>query len=83
MIGLKGEAGENRFDFSVCTPRWLQEALADGTVLLGSHYLFVDHYVYEWIWGAIERRCNLANGSSWIEVANQLKKYGRWEFDDY
>lgn len=83
MIGPKGEPGEESFDMTVCTPRWLEAYLADGKVLFGLHYLFVDQYDYEWIWGAIAQLCDRISGPSWNNVAEQLSKYGRWELEGY
>lgn len=83
MIGPRGEPGEESFDILVCTPRWLEQSLANANVLFGLHYLFVDHYDYEWIRGAIARICNSLSGASWDDVASQLDKYGAWEFENY
>jgi len=83
MIGPKGEQGEESFDITVCTPRWLEQSLTNGRALFGLHYLFIDHYDYEWIRGAIARICNSISGASWRDVAKQLDKYGEWEFENY
>lgn len=83
MIGPKGGTGEESFDITVCTPRWLETLLTSERALFGLHYLFVDRYDYERIWGAIARICNSIVGATWSDVAQQLGNYGRWEFENY
>lgn len=83
MIGPKGAPGEESFDFSVCTPKWLDHYLADKTFVFGRHYLLVKYYDYVLIWNAIEIACRPIQGDSWSDVAERLSRYGRWEFEDY
>ena len=83
IIGLENESGEESFDFIVCSVKWLHEFLSDKSFVFGRHYLIVSYYNYDIIWDAINTLCQKIPGGSWKEIAEQLGKYGRWEFEDY
>lgn len=83
MIGPKDELGEESFDFSVCTPTWIQEALSRESFVFGKYYLIVERYSYDVIWKAIMSICQGVSGSNWNEVAERLSVYGQWEFKNY
>ncbi len=83
MIGPKGESGEESFDFTVCTPAWLQRFLSENAFMFGMYLLLVERYDYNAILQAISSICKTTSGSSWAEVAEQVGRYGRWEFEDY
>jgi hypothetical protein len=83
MIGPIGASGEESFDFTLCTPKWLAEHLSEGEFLFGRYYLIVHHYDYGLINRTIASLCQRASGSSWHDVAERLATYGRWEFEDY
>lgn len=83
MIGPKGEAGEESFDFVVCTPQWLAQFLSKNTFVFGRHYLVINCFSYEVLWEAISSICQTTSGSSWSEVGEYLSRYGKWEFEDY
>jgi len=83
MIGPKDLPGEESFDFTVCSPAWLEESLADTTVLIGRHYLLMREYNYVRIYEVVQRICQGIRGEDWPDVAEQLAKYARWEFDAY
>lgn len=83
LIGPTGEAGEESFDFIVCTPAWLAQTLLKDGYIFVRHYLIVEYYNYNQIFNAINSLCQSVSGSSWRQVAEQLGKYGKWEFEDY
>lgn len=83
MIGPAGESGEESFGFVVCTPKWLTQSLLKDDYVFGRHYLVVEYYDYNIILNAINFLCQSITGSSWRQVAEQLGRYGKWEFEDY
>lgn len=83
MIGPAGEIGEESFDFVVCTPKWLAQSLRKDDYVFGRHYLLVEYYDYDIIFSALISLCQGITGSSWRQVAEQLGRYGKWEFEDY
>src|SRR5687767_13594240 len=82
MVGPVGELGEESFDFVVCTPRWLAGQVIERGYLFGRHYLFLDSYDYSLLKRAIESLLGI-EGPDWPTLAEQLNRYGHWEFEDY
>jgi hypothetical protein len=83
MAGPSGEDGEESFDVVVCTPSWLQERLDLTAVIIGRHYLIVHRYDYQVLRTFLADYCEKCRGDSWPEVAEQLGRLGKWEFEDY
>ena len=83
MIGPAAELGEESFDFTVCTPKWINKAMLKDGFMFGKNCLIVEYYDYNIILDAINSLCQSIKGSSWKQVAEQLGRYGKWEFEDY
>lgn len=83
MIGPEGQDGEESFDIVVCTPEWLKRNHPATKVVLGRHHLIVFRYDYRSLASYIAAFAGRCTGESWQEVACQLGRLGRWEFDDY
>ncbi len=83
FIGPAGAAGEESFDFVVCTPEWLSRRLETRQFVLGRNHLIVHSFDFELITRIISSLCNETEGPTWSAVAARLARYGRWEFDDY
>ena len=83
MIGPKGTEGEEAFDIQVCTPKWLMDHHEPTDVVLGRHYLIVFGYDYDRLLKVISSYCNECSGQTWREIATQLGRLGKWEFEDY
>lgn len=83
IVGPIGDAGEEAFDFNVCTPSWIEERLTKDSFLLARHYLIVPRYNYTTIWQVIQKICDRTQGPDWITVANRLGRYGLWKFEDF
>lgn len=82
-LGPVGEVSSEMFYFTVCTPRWLDAACTDGSVIIGMHLLIVNSFNFAMIYSTISRVCSQHDGRDWEEVAKKLSRYGRWEFEDY
>jgi Immunity protein 8 len=80
MVGALSEPGEESFDITVCTPKWLIEKYGDSDVL---HKLIVFKYDYSAIRKFIEKYLMRCSGDSWPEVAQKVSLLGQWEFEGY
>lgn len=83
MIGPEGEDGEESFDVQVCTPKWLEKHCAGSGILVGRHHLVMPEYSYQALVSFITAYCDRSSGQTWQEVALQLSRLGKWEFEDY
>jgi hypothetical protein len=83
MVGPLSEPGEESFDITVCTPKWLIEKYGDSDVLLGLHKLIVFKYDYSAVRKFIEKYLMRCSGDSWPEVAQKVSLLGQWEFEEY
>jgi immunity protein 8 of polymorphic toxin system len=83
FAGPEGQEGEESFDLVVCTPKWLLKRHSSEEVINGRHHLIVLHYDLERITGFIRSYVESCSGATWREVAEQLGRLGRWEFEDY
>jgi hypothetical protein len=83
IAGPQSESGEESFDLTVCTPKWLLENHRKVDVIIGRHYLIVMEYNYQRILKRITDFCETCVGSNWTEVAEKLGRLGYWEFEDY
>jgi hypothetical protein len=83
MIGAKNEEGDESFDITVCTPRWIIETHDIDSIIIGRHYLIVLKYDYHQLLQFIERFLRTCSGKDWEEVASKVSRLGHWEFEDY
>ncbi|MCC7341163.1 MAG: immunity 8 family protein [Bryobacterales bacterium] len=83
MVGPAGGEGEESFDMVVCTPEWLRRRYAASEIILGLHLLIVFRYDYASLVSYIAKFSERCSGQSWKEVAQQLSRLGKWEFEDY
>ncbi len=83
IAGPLGERGEESFDVVVCTPSLLSERLGPKGFLIGRHHLLMNQYDYPALAQFISDYCKNCRGQSWREVAEQLGRIGKWEFENY
>jgi hypothetical protein len=83
LVGPSGGEGEESFDIMVCTLGWLKQTHEPSDIVIGRHYLFVFEYDYGRLNGYLEQYCANCSGESWLDVAQQLGRLGKWEFEDY
>jgi hypothetical protein len=83
MVGPDGSPGEESFSVTLCTPGWLRrQANADG-IVDGRHHFVVTTYDHAMVERYFRRRVAACEGDSWAQVAAQVSRIGRWEFEDY
>lgn len=86
FVGARGEPGEEQFQVIVCSPEWLAaQVRRKGKIYDGRHHLVVDvasfdrQRVRDWL----ATRVGEFTGETWHEVAQQVGRLGRWEYEDY
>lgn len=82
MFGPLAHEGEESFDVMVCTPEWLKKN-HKADFIIGRHYLIVFQYDYNRLFDFLKEYCSRCAGETWQEVAQQLGRLGKWEFEDY
>jgi hypothetical protein len=83
LVGPADGDGEESFDLIVCTPRWLaRQAITHGPVA-GRHHLVVDALEIPVALDFLRARVAEATAPTWHELALQLGRIGKWEFEDY
>lgn len=83
LVGPRDGEGEESFDFTVCTPRWLDTQTFAKGFAWPRHHLFVKSWDYGVVERAIKDVVTRAEGADWPSVAAQIARYGGWEFEDY
>ncbi len=85
LIGPADGPGAEQFQVTVCTPEWLAtRCRASGEIYDPRHHLVVslDHFdqakLREWF----EARVSKIEAPDWAGVAEQLGRFGYWEFED-
>lgn len=82
FFGPKGSKGSESFDFTLCTPKALEEKFRNEVVFI-RHYIIVSSFDYNKLVASFEKLANSVSGKDWHEIATQLSRYGYWEFEDY
>ena len=83
LAGPDDGPGEESFDVVVGSPRWLVDQLRDDGMRWGYHHLLTHRYDWERIERFVRDHFEAVEGDTWREVAEQLGRLGRWEFEDY
>jgi hypothetical protein len=83
LVGPDESDGEESFDFVVCTPEWLRQKYGESAAIMARHHLLVFKYDFDAIETALRSLVASLEGGSWPELARQLSRYGKWEFEDY
>lgn len=83
LIGPLGSAGEESFDFGVCSPNWLAAEVEREGIVAGRFYVIAATFDYEAIRRHVAKRIAQASGADWNEVAAKLARWFQWEFEDY
>ncbi len=85
FVGSDDGVGEERFGFTVCTPRWLAAQVTTHGARFGHSYILLDFYDYALLKSALEGLCQRARGSTWRTVAAYIGRYGQreWEGEGY
>ena len=83
LVGPAGLPGEESFDFSVCSPGWLEAELETRAIVAGRLLLIARDYNPRCIEEYVRNRIVQASGDDWPAVASKLSRWSLWEFEDY
>lgn len=83
LVGPMGQPGEESFDITVCTPKWLARRYGSSEIILGLHKLIVLRYDYSRLRRFIEKYLMHCSGDTWAEMAQKVGLLGQWEFENY
>ena len=83
MVGPVGKPGEESFDVVVCTPRWLDRRVREGSPLIGRHHLVIERWDAARVRLYLTRAVESEEAPTWPELAIKIGRIGKWEFDDY
>jgi Immunity protein 8 len=75
VIGAKGQAIEETFNFQVCTPKWIERAVEERGYLWGAGRLIVKQYDYELIWRAISGLCDQVIDLRWEGISRRIGRF--------
>ncbi len=82
-IGTTDNIESDVFTFYVCTLKKLTQIVSKNKFQKGLHLLIVEAFDWVLIENIINNICNKTMGNTWEEIAQQINKFGAWEFDDY
>jgi len=83
LAGPEDGPGAESFDLTVCSLAWLTERVRRDGAFDGRHHLIVEWYDWPTLRTYVERRVRRCEGATWRNVAEQLARFGYWEFEDY
>ncbi|MEG3155312.1 Imm8 family immunity protein [Sphingomonas sp. RB1R13] len=83
LVGPSGSPGEESFDFSVCSPAWLEAELKSSNMIGGRFLLITRTFDVRRIEDYVRRRIGEATGEDWPEVAGKIARWSHWELEDY
>jgi hypothetical protein len=82
-IGPADAEGEEGFGSTVCSPQWFAQRLNGADVICGEHTMLMRRYDYGALVRYVERRCHRCVGETWVDIVNELRLFGQYEFDGY
>lgn len=83
IISPKGVEGGESFDTIVCTPKWLLDQHDQNEILFGRQFIIVFKYDYIKLHEAINKYIQSIEGNDWDDIAKEMCKIGKWEFENY
>ncbi len=81
FIGPKDGGGEEMFDFFVCSPRWLAEHPPGKGFWFLRNHLLLTRWDFVVLDRALRDLCSRTHGETWQEIATELSRWGRWEYE--
>jgi immunity protein 8 of polymorphic toxin system len=83
MVGPADSEGEESFDVLVCTTKWLEDRYGREDLVVLRHHVLVHHFDYDGLYDGLRKRVNGCTGDTWQQIAQQVGRIGKWEFEDY
>lgn len=83
IVGPVNGPGEESFQLTVWTPRWLQREVDSSGPLVGRHYVIVSSWDWPTIEDFLRRAFEREEADDWAALGERLGRIGFWEFEDY
>ncbi|MBF6278313.1 MULTISPECIES: Imm8 family immunity protein [Nocardia] len=83
MIGPLGAPGEESFDVIVCTPQSRDGVMDPADPESGKYLLVLDRIDVDLLERYVQDFLRDLDRPTWQELAREIGKLGRWEFEDY
>lgn len=83
LIGPESEPGEESFEITVCSPRWLSTHYDNEAIILGAYHIIMMRYDYRRLMERIYSLVAHCESDNWSKIALKLARFSRWEFEDY
>lgn len=84
LIGPENKEGEESFDVTICTLKWLATEYSDPEqIVFLRHHILVRKYDWGFLSNCLNTHVRNCSGANWNEVAEKIARIGRWEFEDY
>ncbi|MEU4480848.1 immunity 8 family protein [Micromonospora sp. NPDC023966] len=81
-VGAVGEAGEEQYQVTACTPAALADLLRRQPFLVGRHWLFVEEFSTAAVEAALRKLIGNVEAASRAEFVEKVGRLGLWEFED-
>ncbi|MEU7781538.1 Imm8 family immunity protein [Micromonospora parva] len=82
-VGAVGEAGEEQYQVTACTPAALADLLRRQPFLAARHWLFVEQFSTTAVEAVLRKLIGNVEATSQAEFVERLGRIGLWEFEDY
>jgi hypothetical protein len=84
-IGSDDGTGGELFGFTVYSPEWVERRCVADSVVIGQHHIIVrvEDYSNRALRSFVDTWAASVQGADWNELANKLRGFGMWEFEDY
>ncbi|WP_037285315.1 Imm8 family immunity protein [Saccharibacillus sacchari] len=80
-IGAESMQGSETFVIDVISPTRLEKTLELNETEFGRGMLITRNYDVSRVRSSIQKRLQTCSGETWAEIASNLSKYFRWEYD--
>ena len=82
FVGPEDKVGEESFDVMVCTPEWLRANYSDRVLVPLQNHVLIFNYDRKAIFEQLSLlRIQRCVGDTWNDVARQVARIGKWEFE--
>jgi hypothetical protein len=84
-VGAAPKGGGEAFGVTVCSPEWLAKKCETEGYFPGFHHLVVpfEDYDERKLRDFIDTWVSRCEGSDWEAIAQRLRMFGQWEYEDY
>lgn len=83
LVGPSGQKGDEAFNITVCTPKWMEFEYKEREMIFGLYHLIVFEYNYDKIYEKLKKYVERFDEPDWASLAKKIGRIAHWEFEDY